>query len=700
MAQKVLKHSLVKPPVAARRNKVCEYNGHRRIDPYDWMRLSDEQKHAEIPDDQTKEVLKYLTDENKYCEQILKSTRTLQTKINDELAGRIQHDFETVPYFSNAYWYYTRFAKGSDYPVYCRKHKTMNANEQILLDGNQRAKGKGFYNAIGLLVSPDNKILAFGEDTLGRRIYTLRFINLETNKLLPDKIKNTSGIGAWANDNSTFFYATKNRISLRSNKIWRHILGTEKKDENLVLHEKDSSFLIGVSKSNSGKYIFIHEQSTLSSNFYYLDADTPLGNFVAFTPKMRNHKYFIEHYKNKFYIRTNLNADNFKLMETSVKNHTIENWVEVLPHNPDVLMQNIEIFENFLVIEERFDALPQIRIINQQNNKQHFIKFNEEAYVVKLDTNLDFYTHTLRYTYASMTTPETTIDYDMESREQTAKKVKKIIDHKPEAYTTRRLYARARDGELIPISLVYKKGLVKDGNAPCVLYAYGAYADTVDAYFDANRLSMLNRGFIWAIAHVRGGQAKGRTWYQNGKLLNKKNTFFDFVDCAQFLIHEKYTSPSHLYAMGESAGGLLMGVTANIAGSLFHGIIAEVPFVDVITTMLDETIPLTTIEFDEWGDPKIPEYYKYMHSYSPYDQIKEQDYPNMLVTTGFFDSQVQYWEPAKWVAKLRHSKTDNNLLLLYTNMEAGHFGASGRYMRITELAIYYSFLLTLEKIKK
>ncbi|PKP08968.1 MAG: oligopeptidase B [Bacteroidetes bacterium HGW-Bacteroidetes-4] len=699
MVPKVIKTELLSPPVAARHDKICVHHGHQRIDPYYWMRLSDAQKHAEIPDQQTKEVLQYLTDENTYCKQVLKPVRPLQKKIYKELVERIQLDYETAPYFNNNYWYYTRYAEGCNYPVYCRKYKTLESDEQLMLDANQRARENSFYHVTGLMVSPDNTLLAFGEDTLGRRIYTIRFLNLKTGQLLPDKIKNTTGTGAWANDNRTFFYTTKNKMSLLSNKIWRHKLGTEKKDEDLVLHEKDPSFYIGVFRSKSGKYIFIHEQSTLSSNFYFLNADTPDANFVQLTPRIENHKYFIEHYKDKFYIRTSLEAENFRLMETSIKNHHVENWVEVLPHNPDVLMQSIEIFENFLVVEERFDALPQIRIIHQTTNKQHLIKFHEEAYVVKLDSNLDFYTHTLRFKYASMTTPETTIDYNMESRQHNYKKIIRVPGHIPDNYITRRLYARARDGELIPLSLVYKKDLVKDGSAPCVLYAYGAYAETVDAYFDANHLSLINRGFIWAIAHVRGGQAKGRYWYQAGKLLQKKNTFYDFMDCAQFLIDEKYSSPGHMYAMGESAGGLLMGVIANIAGYLFKGIIAEVPFVDVVTTMLDESIPLTTNEFDEWGNPKIQKFYKYLYSYSPYDQVKVQDYPNMLVTTGFFDSQVQFWEPAKWVAKLRQSKTDNNLLLLYTNMEAGHFGASGRYQRFSELSLYYSFLIMLEGIK-
>jgi len=700
MNNKIKEANRILPPVAARHNKVMTEHGHQRIDPYYWMRLSDEQKNSITPDEQTNEVLNYLKAENSYCDQLLGYSQSLRETLFKELTERIPPDDETVPVFENHYWYYTRYTEGFEYPIYYRKYKTLESKEQVLIDPNQRAKNKSFYHIEGLFVSPNNKILAFGEDTVGRRIYTIRFINLETGEFLTDKIKNTTGVGTWANDNKTFFYTTKNRVSLLSNKIWRHQLGTEKKDENLVFYEKDPSFYIGVNKSKSGQYIFIHEQSTLSSNFYFLDANSPNNPFTQLTPKKENHKYYIDHCHNKFYIRTNLNAENFRLMSTPIADHTIENWEEVIPHNPDILIQNIEIFEKFLVVEERYDALPQIRIIDQRTNKKHYIKFNEEAYTVKIDNNPEYSTYILRIKYASMTTPDTIIDYDMESRQQTYKKTIKVSGHISQEYTTRRLYAKARDGELIPISLVYKAGLEKNSNAPCVLYAYGSYADTVDAIFNANRLSLLNRGFIWAVAHVRGGQAKGRNWYENGKLLKKKNTFNDFVDCAQFLIKEKYTSPAHFYAMGESAGGLLMGVIANIAGNLFNGIIAEVPFVDVVTTMLDENIPLTTNEFNEWGDPKNQQFYTYMLSYSPYDQVEAKEYPNMLITAGFHDSQVQYWEPAKWVAKLRYNKTDHKILLLNTNMEAGHFGASGRYQRYKEMALNYSFILMLEGLEE
>ncbi|MCU4164387.1 S9 family peptidase [Carboxylicivirga caseinilyticus] len=700
MTDKFRNGNTVLPPIANRYDRTLLEHGHNRNDPYYWMRLTDDQKHNNEPDAQTTDVLNYLNGENSYCEQILKPTEQLRDDLYIELSERIQVDVESIPVFENEYWYYTRYNEGSEYPIYCRKHKTMEAEEQILLDANIRAKDVSFYNVVGLTVTSDNRILAFGEDTIGRRIYTIRFINLVTGEILPDKIKNSTGIGVWANDNKTFFYTTKNSVSLLSNKIWRHKLGTVKKDENLVLHEKDSSFYIGVSKSKSGEYIFIHEQSTLSSNFYFINANTPDETFTPLTPLLKNHKYYIDHYHDRFYIRTNLNAENFRLMSTDIHNHTIENWKEIIPHDPEVFIQCVEIFEDFLVLEERCDALPQIRIINQRTGKKHYIKFNEEAYKIRIETNPDYFTHTLRFKYSSMTTPDTIIDYDMESREQTFRKSTRIPGHNSNDFITRRLYAKARDGELIPISLVYKKGLSKSENNPCLMYSYGAYGESVEASFNANILSLLNRGFIYAVAHVRGGQTKGRIWYENGKLLNKKNTFYDFQDCARFLITERYTSPDHLYATGESAGGLLMGVTANMADCLFNGIIAEVPFVDVVTTMLDETIPLTTNEFHEWGNPKILEYYKYMLSYSPYDQVKAKPYPNLLVTTGFHDSQVQYWEPAKWVAKLRHYKTDNNLLLLSTNMETGHFGASGRFERMKELAMNYSFILMLEQKNK
>ena len=699
MDSKISSVNFPTPPDAEKMDCVLTFHDHTRVDPYFWMRLSDEQKTAESPDEQTQKVMNYLKAENDYTKTVLAKTDSLQEKLYNEMVGRIKQDDETVPYFKNGYWYYTRYAEEQEYPIYCRKKDSLSANEQILLNVNVLAKGRAYYDVSGIEISPDNKILVYGEDTLSRRIFTLRFLNLETGELLPDKIRNTTGSGAWANDNQTFFYSTKDSVSLLSNKIWRHQLVAPKGKDEMVYHELDPSFYIGVYKSKSDDYIIIYNQSTLVSDYHFLDANKPSGNFKQFTTREDDHKYFIDHFEDKFYIVTNWDAMNFRLMETPVANSQKENWVEVIAHRPDVLLQSIEIFKDYLVVSERSNVLPQIRIINQKTKQEHYIEFAEEAYVAGLETNAEFNTQTVRFEYSSMTTPQTVYDYNMETHEKVLMKRYDVVGgHNPDDYETKRLFAPAKDGELIPITLVYKKGFIQTGKTPLVLYGYGSYGNIAQPGFSSVRLSLLDRGFVWAVAHIRGGQDKGRAWYEDGKMLNKKNTFTDFIDCADFLIQEKYTSSPHLYALGGSAGGLLMGAIANMAPEKFNGIIAAVPFVDVVSTMLDESIPLTTNEFDEWGNPKEKEYYDYILSYSPYDQVKAQKYPHILVTTGLFDSQVQYWEPAKWVAKLRDNKTDSNLLLLQTNLDAGHGGASGRFERYKELALDYSFYLMLEGI--
>lgn len=689
------------PPIAEKKDCVLTMHDHTRVDPYFWMRLTDEQKNAVTPDEQTNKVLNYLNAENHYQKKVMEDTDELQDKLYNEIVGRIKQDDSSAPVFRNGYWYYSKFEEGQEYPVYCRKKETLEASEEVLLNVNELAKGYGYYNATGLKVSPDNKILAFAEDTLSRRIYNIRFLNLETGEFYPDVIENTSGDGAWANDNMTYFFTTKDKISLLSNKIWRHKLGTQSINDVMVYHEKDPSFYIGVYNSKSGDYVIIYNQSTLVSDYHVLDSKNPDGEFQQITPRQSDHKYYISHYKDKFYLRTNWEAQNFRLMETPVDLTAKENWKEVIPHRSEVLLQGVDVFENFLVLSERSNALPQLRIINQALNEEHYLEFKEEAYVAYTWGNADFNSDYLRFAYSSMTTPNSDFDYNMKTKERVLRKQEEVIGgHNPNNYETKRLYAKARDGEEIPISLVYKKGLVKNSKAPLVLYGYGSYGNTIDPAFRSNRISLLDRGFVWAIAHVRGSQAKGRAWYENGKLLNKKNTFTDFVDCADFLIEEKYTSSEHLYGIGGSAGGLLIGAVANMAPEKFNGLIAAVPFVDVVSTMLDETIPLTTNEFDEWGNPKNKEYYDYMLGYSPYDQIEEKEYPHLLITTGLFDSQVQYWEPAKWIAKLRDKKTDNNLLIMHTNMEAGHGGASGRFKRYKETALEYAFFLKLEQINE
>ena len=689
-------------PVAEKDAKELIAHGDTRIDNYYWMRLTDEQKSAENPDEQTQKVLDYLNDENTYLDNVLGHTKQFQEDLFTEMKSRIKEDDESVPYFKNGYWYYTRFESGQEYPVYCRKKGSLDADEEIMLNVNEMAKGYEYYNVGGLSVSPDNKILAFSEDTLSRRIYSVKFKNLEMGEILEDVIPNTSGGAAWANDNLTVFYTSKNEVTLLSEKIKRHKLATPVETDEVVYQEKDPSFYIGVNRSKSGKYIIIYNGSTLVSDYHILPTDKPDGTFKQFIPREEKLEYSIDHYGDKFYIITNWEAKNFRLMETPESNTAKSSWKEVIAHRPDVLLEGIEVFDNYLVIDERKSGLTNLRIIDQQTGDEHYLDFGEPAYTAYISTNPEFSTEWLRFGYTSMTTPNSTYDYNMKSREKVLKKQQEVVGgHNPDDYVTERLSATARDGVEVPISIVYKKGFEKNGQQPLLLYGYGSYGSTIDPSFRSSRLSLLDRGFTFAIAHIRGGQMMGRQWYEDGKLLKKKNTFFDFIDCAKFLIEEQYTSQKHIYALGGSAGGLLMGAVLNYEPLLFNGVIAAVPFVDVVTTMSDPTIPLTTNEYDEWGNPEASkEYYDYILSYSPYDQVEAKDYTNILVTTGLFDSQVQYWEPAKWVAKLRELKTDSHQLLMHTNMDAGHGGSSGRFKRLKETALQYAFVFNLEGIEK
>lgn len=689
-------------PVAKKADTVLQEHGQTRVDPYFWMRLTDEQKNAETPDDHTKEVLEYLTFENEYTSKVMSHTEELQSKLYEEIVGRIKQTDESVPYLSNGYWYYRRYEEGGEYPIYCRKEGSLEAAEEVMLNVNQMAEGYGYYAAYPAGVSMDNKILAFAEDTLSRRIYTIKFKNLETGELLEDKIENTYGGGAWANDNKTFFYGTKNPVTLLPEKIYRHTLGNDPKGDPLIYHETDDTFYTYVYKTKSDKYLVIGNSSTLVNDYRILSADDPNGEFKQFIPRdEKAHEYRIFHFEDKFYVMTNRDAPNFKLMEVSEASTAEENWKQVIPHREDVLLEGLELFNDFMVVDERKNGLTNLRVINQSTGDEHYLDFGEPAYNAYISTNAEFNTTTLRYGYTSLTTPNSTFDYDMKSKEKELMKQQEVVGgHNPDDYVTERLWAEARDGAQVPISIVYKKGFKKGGQGPLLQYGYGSYGNTIDASFSSVRLSLLDRGFAFAIAHIRGGQMMGRQWYENGKMFKKMNTFNDFIDCSKFLIEEKYSSPEHLYIAGGSAGGLLMGAVVNLAPELYNGVLAAVPFVDVVSTMLDESIPLTTGEFDEWGNPKNFESYEYMLSYSPYDQVKSQEYPNMLVTTGLFDSQVQYWEPAKWVAKLRDMKTDDNLLLLDTDMEAGHGGASGRFKRYKTTSLEYAFLLDLEGIKE
>ncbi len=685
-------------PIAMKQDSVLTTHGDRRVDPYFWMRLTDEQKLASNPDEQTQNVVNYLNAENDYTSSQLKATEQLQETLYEEMVARVKQDDASVPYFKNGYWYYTRYEQGKEYPIYCRKQGSLDNAEEILLDVNKEGESYSYYNVTGLAVSRDNKLLAFNEDTLSRRIYTVRVKNLETGEMLEDRLPNSDGSLAWANDNKTLFYTTKNEVSLLSEKIVRHELGTDAAEDVVVYEEQDPAFYIGISKSKSGKYLIIWNSSTLVSDYQILEADNPRGDFRQFTARETPHEYSIDHFEDQFYIVTNWEAQNFRLMKTPETATDRSNWTEVIPHRSDVMLDNLEVFENHLVLAERSNALTHLRVINQSNGDSHYIEFDEPAYALDLGANPEFNTSTLRFHYGSLTTPNTVYDYSMEDRTREMKKRDEVKGHDPSNYKTERLFADGRDGTKIPISLVYRKDLNSDGPVPTLLYAYGSYGYSTDPSFNMTMLSLIDRGFIFAIAHIRGGQEMGRQWYEDGKMFKKKNTFNDYVDCAKYLANEGYTAPDRLYGYGGSAGGLLMGAVTNMAPESFNGIVAAVPFVDVVSTMLDETIPLTTNEFDEWGNPKNFESYRYMLSYSPYDQVKEQDYPHMLVTTGYFDSQVQYWEPAKWVARLRDMKTDDNLLLLYTDMDSGHGGSSGRFRRFKDRARVFAFILQLEGI--
>jgi len=690
--------SAVKPPIA---DKVAKELTGNRIDNYYWMKLSDEQKNATQKDEQTQKVVNYLTAENDYLKTNLKQTEGLQKKVYDEIIGRVKQTDESVPYKDNGYWYYTRFEQGAEYPIYCRKKGTLQGTEEILLNVNDMAKGHSYYSITGLSVSEDNNLLAYAEDSVSRRRYTVYVKDLRTGKLVEEPVPNTEGQVTWANDNKTYFYTKKDSATLRSRWIIKHKVGTTYKNDPVVSEEKDETFYTGIYKTKSNKFLVIWAGSTLTNHYQILDANTPDGKFKEFNPRERGLEYSIDHYGDKFYVVTNLDAQNFRLMETPDTKTAKANWKEKIAHRKDTLLQGIEIFKNHLVLSERAQANTLMRIINQKTNETHYLNFGEPAYTINPSINLDFDTELLRYGYTSMTTPNSTYDYNMNTKQRTLLKQQEVVGgYKAEDYQTERIWAEATDGTKIPMSIVYKKGLQKNGNNPTMLYGYGSYGASMDPTFSITRLSLLNRGFVYAIAHIRGGQEMGRQWYEDGKLFKKKNTFTDFINCAEFLIEEKYTQPEKLFASGGSAGGLLMGAVVNMRPDLFKGVIAAVPFVDVITTMQDESIPLTTGEFDEWGNPKDPESYMYMLEYSPYDQVKPQNYPNMLVTTGFHDSQVQYWEPAKWVAKLRAMKTDSNKLLLRTNMETGHGGTTGRFKRYEEISQEYAFVLDLAGIKE
>jgi oligopeptidase B len=682
----------LQPPVAKIIPKTLEKHGDKRIDNYYWL------NERENP-----EVIDYLNKENEYYQKSTAHIKPLQDDLFLEMKSRIKEDDSSVPYLYNGYYYITRYETGKDYPIYSRKKGSLESKEEIMFDCNEMAKGQSYFNLSGISISEDNKWAAFGVDLLSRRQYTIQIKNLETGEIFPVKIENTTGGSTWASDNKTLFYTRNDIQTLRSDKIYKHTLGTDANADVVVFHEKDDTFNTFVYKEKSKKYLVIGSSSTLTSEYQILEAKNPNGAFRIFQKRTRGLEYSISHYGDSFYIVTNKDkATNFKLMKTPETATSAENWTDLIGHRKDVLLEGIDIFKDYLVVEERSNGLNKIQIRPWTGSGAYYLPFAIETYTAYTTTNIDFDTEILRYGYQSMATPSSIIDFNMRTKEKKVLKEQEVLGGKFDKnnYIEERIWATATDGTKVPISIVYRKGIQKDGKNPLLLYAYGSYGATMDPYFSSTRLSLLDRGFIYAIAHIRGGEDLGREWYENGKLLKKKNTFTDFVDCSKFVIAEKYTSVEHLYAEGGSAGGLLMGAIVNMAPELYNGVIAQVPFVDVITTMLDDTIPLTTGEYDEWGNPSEKKYYDYMLSYSPYDQVKAQAYPNMYVSTGLHDSQVQYWEPAKWVAKLRVLKTNDKQLFLDTNMDAGHGGASGRFEALKELAKEFAFLLDLEKIKK
>jgi oligopeptidase B len=687
--------------VAQKNPYVIKNNGNDRVDDYFWMRLTDEQKNAETPDSQTVQVFNYLSAENDYAKAIMKHTEAFQQQLFEEIKGRIKENDETVPYLDNGYYYQTKYYQGKEYPVYYR-WKEGSAEPGVLLDVNALAEGHSYTGVGGLSVSPDNNLLAYGLDHVSRRQYTIFIINLSTGSLLSDTLVNTSGQVEWAEDNRSMFYVVKDPETLREAKVMKHILGTPATDDQVVFDEADETFSVYLGKTKSKKYITITSGQTLTTEVHLIETAKPEGPVTVFEPRKVDHLYTVEHLNGKFYIRTNADkAKNFKLMACPENKTGMTNWTVVIPHRDDILLENFEVFDNYLVVDERIKGLTNLRIISFADGSEHFLDFGEETYTAGISVNPNGNSTLLRYGYSSLTTPNSVYDYDMVARTRTLLKQDSVLGgFDKNNYESKRLWAMAGDSTMVPISIVYRKGFAQDGNAPALLYAYGSYGYSTDPSFRSSIISLLDRGFVYALAHIRGGSEMGRQWYEDGKLLKKINTFTDFNDCARFLIDEEYTSAEHLYAMGGSAGGLVMGAIVNMEPALYNGVIAQVPFVDVVSTMLDATIPLTTFEWDEWGDPRKQEYYDYMLSYSPYDQVKEQNYPNMLVTTGYWDSQVQYWEPAKWVAKLRDKKTDDNLLIMDVNMTAGHGGASGRFERLKKTALEFAFILDQEGINQ
>jgi len=686
--RKMTNDSHINPPIAAVIPRILETHGDKRVDNYYWLNDRTDPK-----------VIDYLNAENAYMQASLEKGSALRESLYKEITGRIPQTDISVPYIKNSFYYYSRYETGGEYPIYARKADTSDAPEQIMVDANLEAKGHSYYKVNSLIVSPDNQWVAYGEDTVSRRIYNLKFRNIAGGESVNEIIPNTEGYCVWYDDNKTILYVEKDPVTLRSFRVKKHVLGTDPASDKLIFEENDEAYYVYVSRSLSGKYIYINCWSTLTSETHFTKADNPQAAFKLFAARRTGHLYEVTDNQREFYIKSNYQARNFRIMKTAEAHTDLDSWKELIPHRKDVLIEHFTPYAHFFTIEERTRGIVHLKIIYPE--MEQTLSFDEEANVATFTDNYEFNPTILRFSYTSLVTPPSIFDLDLSSGERTLMKQQEVVGgYDPSQYVSERLEINARDGSCIPISLVYKKSLKTNGNNPLLLNGYGSYGYSLDPMFSSVRLSLLDRGFVFAIAHIRGGEEMGREWYEDGKLLNKKNTFTDFIDCAKALVEYKFTTREHLYAMGGSAGGLLMGAVMNMEPKLFNGIIAAVPFVDVLTTMLDTSIPLTTGEFNEWGDPSKIEYYKYMKSYSPYDNVVKTKYPALLVTTGLYDSQVQYWEPAKWVAKLRLNSTSKNPIYLHTDMEAGHGGASGRFERYRETALMYGFLCQLEGIKK
>lgn len=676
----------LRPPVAEAQPYTVESPNGNRIDEYYWLR-DDERKDPQ--------VIAYLEAENAYKDAMLAPIRQLKQQLNEEIVARIKQDDASVPYRKGGYWYYTRYETGQEYPIYARRKGSMDSPERILLNVNEMAKGKDFFQVDDVAVSPDARMLAWAEDEVGRRQYVIKVKNLETGEVLPTRIENAEDNIEWAADSRTFLYVEKDPVTLLGYKVRKHQLGTEPKSDPLVWEQTDESFYTSVAKTKDDKYLLIGTQSTVSSEYWYADAADPTLEFELFLERERDHEYQVEHFENRWIVRTNWQAKNFKVVEVDRGDEANRSkWRDLIAHNPEGFVHGFDLFRSFMAVEERSGGLRKIRIRPWDGSRESFITADEPTYTTGLAQNEEIDTDVVRYVYTSLTTPRTTYDYDTRRGVQVLLKRDPVLgDFDPARYASEFVWATARDGTKVPVSIVYRRDTPRDGTAPLLQYGYGSYGLTMDPTFSIPNLSLLDRGFIYAIAHIRGGQEMGRAWYENGKLLNKMNTFTDFIDVTRWLVANRYADPRRIFARGGSAGGLLMGAIVNLAPQDYRGIVSLVPFVDVLTTMLDESIPLTTNEFDEWGNPKLKPYYDYIGKYSPYDNIERKAYPAIYIGTGLWDSQVQYWESAKYVARLRARKTDSNPLIFRTNMEAGHGGKSGRLERFEEVAEQWAFII-------